>query len=256
MLNDLKRLEEALASYDKAIALKPDCEFLLGDMIHTKMMICDWSNLEAQIAQLVNKIDCAEKVCMPFALLAISNSPELQRKAAEIYTLARHPLDNALPRIAKRQRREKIRVGYFSADFREHNVAFLAAELFEKHDRSRFEVTAFAFGGGDAGDDMRRRLEMAFDKFIDVRNHSDRDVALLARTLEIDIAVDLGGFTAGSRTDIFAMRAAPVQVNYLGYSGTLGATYMDYLIADTTVIPATRQKYYTEKIAYLPNSYM
>jgi protein O-GlcNAc transferase len=254
-LNDLKRHEDALASYDKAMALKPDLEFLYGQLIHTKMTICDWSNFETQIAQLVHKIDHSEKVSQPFPLLAATNSPELQRKAAEIYAVARYPLNIALPKIAKRQRSNKIRIGYFSADFREHNVAFLAAELFEKHNRSQFELTAFAFGS-DTKDSMRRRLEIAFDRFIDVRNRSDRDVALLARTFEIDIAVDLGGFTAYRRTEIFAMRAAPVQVNYLGYSGTMGATYMDYLIADTTVIPTQHQKYYTEKIAYLPNSYM
>ena len=254
-LRDLNRPEESLASYDKAIALKPDFEFLLGDLMHTKMKICDWSNLETQIAQLVHKIDRGEKVSPPFPLLADTNSAELQRKAAEIYALARHPLDNALPKIAKRSRREKIRIGYFSADFREHPTAFLTAELFERHNRSQFEVTAFAFGL-DTRDSMRQRLEAAFDKFIDVRTRSDRDVALLARNLEIDIAVDLGGFTADSRTNIFAMRAAPLQVNYLGFPGTMGSEYIDYLIADPTLILAPHQKHYVEKIAYLPNSYM
>ena len=151
--------------------------------------------METQIAQLVHKIDRAEKVAQPFSLLAETNSPELQRKAAEIYALARYPLNSALPKIVKRQRRNKIRIGYFSAEFRKSATAFLTAELFERHNRSQFEVTAFSFGI-DTRDDMRRRLEAAFDKFIDVRNRSDRDVALLARNLEIDIAVDLGGFTA------------------------------------------------------------
>ena len=254
-LNALKRREEALASYKKAIALKPDCDFLLGGLIHTKMTMCDWSNLETQISQLVHKIDRSENVSTPYSFLVATDSPELQRRVAEIYALANYPLNSALPKIVKRKHPDKIRIGYFSADFREHNVAFLAAELFEKHNRSQFDVTAFAFGL-DTRDTMRQRLEGAFDQFIDVRNQSDRDVALLARKLEIDIAVDLGGFTADNRTNIFAMRAAPVQVNYLGYSGTMGATYMDYLIADTTIIPALHQKYYTEKIAYLPNSYM
>src|SRR5262249_58729185 len=130
--------------------------------IHMKLRICNWSNLEAQIAQLVHKIDCAEKVSEPFPVLAATNSPELQRKAAEIYALARYPLDSALPKIAKRQRHEKIRVGYFSSEFRNHAIAFLFAELFEIHNRSQFEVTAFSFGI-DTRDDMRRRLEAAFD---------------------------------------------------------------------------------------------
>jgi predicted O-linked N-acetylglucosamine transferase (SPINDLY family) len=254
-LRNLKRLAEALASYETAIALKPDFEFLYGNLINTKMMICDWSNLETKIAQLVHKVDRAEKVSQPFPLLAATNSPELQRKAAEIYALARYPLNLALPKIAKRQRRNKIRIGYFSSEFRNHPTAFLTAELFEQHNRSQFEVAAFSLGI-DTRDDMRRRLEAAFDKFLDVRNRSDRDVASLARNLEIDIAVDLGGFsTKDCRMGIFSMRAAPMQVNYLVYAGTTGAEYIDYLIADSTLIPASNQKYFSEKIVYLPNSY-
>ena len=253
-LNELKRHEDALVSYDKAIALKPDFEFLLGDLIHTKMKICDWNNLERQIAQLVYKIDCAKKVSVPFQVLAATNSPKLQKKAAEIYTLAKYPLNNALPKIAKRQTRNKIRIGYFSSDFRVHPVACLIAELFERHNRSQFETTAFSFGPY-TGDDMRRRLEAAFDKFIDIRTQLDRDVALLARKLEIDIAIDLGGHTKDNRTNIFSMRAAPVQVNYLGFPGTMGAEYIDYLIADPALIPASNQEYFSEKMVYLPNSY-
>ena len=250
----LNRPDEALASYEKAIALKPDFEFLHGNLIFMKMMICDWSNLETQLVQLAPKIDRAEKVAQPIILLAGTNLPELQRKAAEIYSRAKFPSNMALPKIAKRQRRNKIRIGYFSGEFRSQATGFLTAELFERHNRSQFDVTAFSFSM-DAGDDMRRRLEAAFDKFLDVRNRSDRDVALLARTLEIDVAVDLGGFTRDARMGIFSMRAAPVQVNYLVYPGTTGAEYVDYLIADQTLIPASHQKYFSEKIVYLPNSY-
>ena len=254
-LKDLKRFEEALASYDKAIALKPDCEFLYGELVHTKMMICDWSDLEGQIAQLAAKIEHREPASSPFAILSLTSSLRLQRSAAEIYVLAKYPPSNMLAQIAKRQKGDKIRIGYFSADFREHPVSIMAAELFEGHDRSRFEVTAFSIGW-DTKDAMRKRLEASFDKFIDVRNNSDRDVALLARKLEIDIAVDLGGFIADTRTNIFAMRTAPIQVNYFGYPGTMGAVYMDYVIADPTVIPVPHQQHYAERIAYLPNSYM
>src|SRR5262249_5288055 len=228
--------------------------FLHGNLIFMKMMICDWSNLENQIAQLVYKIDRAEKVSQPIILLAGTNFPRLQKKAVEIYARARYPLNVSLPNIVKRDRRNKIRIGYFSGEFQNQATAFLTAELFEQHNRSQFEVTAFSFGL-DTGGDMRRRLEAAFDKFLDVRNRSDRDVALLARDLEIDIAVDLGGFTQDPRMGIFSMRAAPVQVNYLVYAGTTGAEYIDYLIADPTLIPASNQKYFSEKIVYLPNSY-
>ena len=254
-LNKLKRHEEALASLDKALALKPDSEFLLGDLLHTKMYICDWSNLETIIAQIAHKIKNAERVCSPFPLIATTHSPELRRKASEIYNLAEHPVSNALPRIARRQRRTKIRIGYFSSDFREHPISYLTAELFEKHDRSRFDVLAFSFSPFTS-DGTQQRLVSAFDKFIDVRHRSDKEVAMLARELEIDLAVDLNGFTRGCRPNIFSMRAAPVQVNYLDPGGTMGADYMDYLIADTTLIPMSSQKYFSERIAYLPNTYL
>ncbi len=130
----------------------------------------------------------------------------------------------------------------------------LIAELFEMHDRSRFEITAFAFGP-EANDAMRTRLEKAFDSFIDVRAQSDAEVALLARKLGIDIAVDLGGFTEHSRPKIFARRAAPIQINFLGYPGTTGAAYMDYIVGDRIVIPAGSRDHYSEKVVYLPNSY-
>jgi predicted O-linked N-acetylglucosamine transferase (SPINDLY family) len=254
-LRDLNRPEEALVSYGRAIALKPEYDFLYGTWLHTKMTICDWRNFKSEVDELIGKLKDAKKASVPFSFLSISGSLELQRKAAEIWTLAKYPENKLLHQIVKRQRRKKIRIGYFSADFREHPVAILTAELFERHNRSQFEIIAFSFDS-NTKDDMRQRLKTAFDNFIDVSNRSDREVTLLARDLEIDIAVDLGGLTKGNRTRIFAMRAAPVQVNYLGYSGTMGANYIDYLIADTALIPAPHQKYYSEKVVYLPHSYM
>jgi predicted O-linked N-acetylglucosamine transferase (SPINDLY family) len=253
-LSELKRFEEALASYDKAIALKPDYEFLFGSLIHTKMKICDWSNLQTKIAQLVDKIGHAERVSPPFPLLAATNSPELQRKAAEIYVLARYPLNNALPKIAKRQRREKIRIGYFSADFRNHPGAYSMVEMFELHDRSKFELFGFSFSPENEYE-LKSRLEPAFDKFMDVNSYTDIDVALLARNMEIDIAIDRNGFTQYCRPNIFAARAAPLQVSCKAYPGTMGTGYIDYLISDPIVVPADHRENYSEKIAYLPNSY-
>ena len=181
-LAELKRPEDALSSYDKAIALGPDHEFLYGTWVYAKTRICDWSDLEKQIGILAKKVERSEKATPPFSLLAISDSPALHRASAESAVAAKFPSNNSLPAIAKRPRRNKIRLGYFSADFREHPVAALIAELFEKHDRSRFEVIAFSFGP-DANDDMRKRLKRAFDQFIDVKGQSDREVALLARSL-------------------------------------------------------------------------
>ena len=254
VLNELSRPAEALESFDKAISLKPDFQFLLGHLLFAKRWICDWNNLALQVAQLFYKIERSEKVSPPFPLLALSNSPKLQLYASKLYANARHPVNPILPDIASRKRHDKISIGYFSGDFRQHPVALLVAGLFENHDRSRFEVTAFSFGP-NTNDDMEQRISRACDGFFNIRNRSDTDAASLARALRVDIAVDLSGFTLGCRPGIFSMRAAPIQVNYLGYPGTMGIEYYDYLIADRTLIPDTDRSYYTEKIAYLPNTY-
>jgi predicted O-linked N-acetylglucosamine transferase (SPINDLY family) len=143
-------------------------------------------------------------------------------------------------------------VGYFSGDFHIHPVSTLSAELYELHDRSRFEVTAFSFGA-DSQHPMRQRLKNAFDRFVDVRSRSDEEVARLSREMGLDIAVDLGGFTGDTRFKIFALRAAPLQVSYLGYLGTTAAPYMDYLVADAVLVPRELRRHYTEKLLYLPS---
>ena len=146
----------------------------------------------------------------------------------------------------------KIRIGYFSADFREHPLAYLTAELYELHDRDHFEIHAFSFGIA-SNDELNLRIKAGVDHFHDVDLMSHKEVALLARSLEIDIAVDLGGLTGRSRTNIFALTAAPIQLSYIGYLGTMGADYYDYLIADPIMIPQENQKHYVEKIVYLPS---
>lgn len=254
VLFDMNRFEDALESYDRALALNPDAEFIYGMRLHTKMRICDWADVENQHMQLEKKIECGEKAATPFSVLAITSSLALQKKSAEIYVNDAYPMRHSLPEIYKYPKHDRIRIGYFSADFHNHATSYLMAEMFEMHDKTKFELIAFSFGPA-VNDDMRKRVAAAFDQFIDVRSQSDKDIAALSRNLEIDIAVDLKGFTQESRVGIFAERAAPIQVNYLGYPGTMGAEYIDYLIADPILIPENSQKYYSEKIAYLPNSY-
>jgi predicted O-linked N-acetylglucosamine transferase (SPINDLY family) len=235
----LKQYEAAIGSYDQAIALKPDVQFLFGVRLHTKMQVCDWSEMDANIAQLTARITRGEAASPPFAMQALSGCPKLHKRVAEIWVREKCPLNRSMPAIPKRAKRGKIKVAYFSADYRNHATSYLIAELFELHDRSQFELTAFSFGP-DSRDAMRQRLEAACDHFIDVRRESDREAALLARKLQVDIAVDLMGFTQDSRPGIFASRAAPVQVSYLGYPGTMGAEYMDYLMADARQSPRHR----------------
>jgi predicted O-linked N-acetylglucosamine transferase (SPINDLY family) len=219
------------------------------------MQICDWRGMSADVEQIATGLRHGFPVALPFISLAILPDPKLHKLAAESWIQQECPPDASLGAIAARPRAPKIRVGYFSADFRAHPVAHLTAGMFEQHDRSKLELTAFAFGPG-TGDAMRVRMSKAFDRFIDVHERTDIEVAALARDLEIDIAVNLNGITENSRSKLFSLRAAPIQINYLGYPGTMGAPFMDYLIADGVVVPRGHQPDYSEKIVYLPGSFM
>ena len=255
VLENLKRLDEALLDHEQSILLNSEIDFTFACLLHTKMHLCIWDDFTNQVYQLSQKINSDEKVASPFTVVALIEDPEIQRLSAEIFAKVLYPLNNDLPKIARYSKHFKIRVAYFSVDFRIHPVAALTAELYETHDRNQFEIYAFSFGP-DTNDELNIRIKAGVDYFYDVRTMSDKDIAILTRSLEIDIAVDLGGYTADSRTGIFAMQVAPIQVNYLGYPGTMAAEYMDYLIADHTLIPKHLQQHYLEKIVYLPNSYM
>lgn len=254
-LRALKRIDEALSNFVCAMTLNPNMDFILGYVLHTKMHLCLWDDLPNLLTQLIDKINNGLKVINPFPLLSLLDDPDIQRKAAEIYVNEYFPQSYVLPTISSYPKHTKIRIGYFSADFNNHPVAILTAELYETHDRSQFEIYAFSYGP-DTNDALNVRIKAGVDHFYDVHNLLDKDVVLLARNLEIDIAVDLGGFTVNSRTGIFAMQAAPIQVNYLGYPGTMAVDYMDYLIADCILIPEYKQQYYSESIVYLPHSFM
>ncbi len=253
-LHELKRFEEAIAYYEKGLSLKPDIDWVYGDLLHTKMKICSWLDLTESLRDLSNKVMANERVVSPFPLLALSNDALLHKKSSEIYIQSKYPFKPVLKPISKRPQSQKIRVGYFSADFHNHATGYLMAELFELHDKSQFELVGFSFGQ-ITNDEMRQRLEKSFDQFIEVGANSDVEIAKLSRDLNIDIAVDLKGFTQDARTGIFTYRAAPIQVNYLGYPGTLGADYIDYIIADKTLIPSEFQSCYSERVVYLPDSY-
>ena len=271
LLYELGRPEQAAASLGKGfelcgyskqaaatgphVGLPPQLKFLPGLRRYLLMQMCEWQGMDADLQWIAEGLRQQLRVTEPFPVLAILDDRALQRAAAEIWTRDESPPDHSLGSIAMRPRSPKIRVGYFSSDFRSHPVAYLTAGLFERHDRSRFDLTAFAFGP-ETKDAMRARLSMAFDRFIDVGQRSDVEVATLARELGIDIAVNLNGITQNCRNRIFALRAAPLQVSYLGYAGTTGASYIDYLVADGTVVPRTHQREYLEKIIYLPGSFM
>ena len=252
-LNDLNQFDAAIASYDQAIQLKPDFDYLFGTLLYARMQLCDWSGFENNIAKLLKNIELGIKTSPSFGVLALTTSLPIQRKASEIWISDKYPYNPSLGPIAKPQRSNKIRIGYFSADFREHPVSYSIVELFELHDRSKFELVAFSFGP-NTNDAMMKRVMLAFDEFIDVTTKTDSEIATLARSLKIDIAIDLGGHTGNNRIGIFSYRAAPIQVSYMGYPGTSGASYIDYYLGDKTTIPEESRQYYSEKIVYLPNS--
>ena len=253
-LKELKQLDSAIESYDKAFSLKPDHPYLLGMRQHLKMLICDWEDFESNIRLIKQKIQGKFKATSSFTMIGLPVSLSDQRQTAENWYRDKFPSNSYLGPIVQHQRQAKIRLGYFSADFHNHATAYLMAELFERHDKEKFELIAFSFGP-ETKDEMQIRVSQAFDHFINVASLSDLEVALLSRELGIDIAIDLKGVTQDYRLSIFSYRAAPIQVSYLGYPGTLGADYIDYLIADKTLIPPQSQQHYSEKIVYLPNSY-
>lgn len=249
----LKRFQDAANCFRKSLELNPAAVYLEGFVLYTRLLCCDWGNFTDDLYKLTLKIQQGQKVVVPFPVLALTTSLDLQRKAAENFVAYQFAENKLLGPIHQRQRDDnKIRIGYFSADFRDHPVSNLMVEIFELHDRNRFELIGFSFGPAN-NDEVRKRLAAAFDQFVDVHDKSDTEVAVLSRELGVDIAVDLGGHTEDARTGVFALRAAPVQVSYLGYLGTMGAPYFDYLIADKCTVPEEYRPYYAEKVAYIPS---
>ncbi len=254
ILGRLGRREEQYEAFDKAFALKPDLPFAEGARLLAKMQICAWDGIEDDCARLAAHVRRGERRSDPFTMLVASPSPAdhmicAEQYAAQLYLAPTEPLWRG-----ERYGHDRIRVAYLASEFHDHVVAHVTAGMFEAHDRSRFETTAVSFGP-DPDDDMRRRLRGAFDRFLDVRTRSDQDVAQTLRDLEIDIAVDLTGYTGFARTAVLAHGVAPIQVSYLGYPGTMGASYIDYIVADPTVIPPEHEVHYTESIVRLPDTY-
>ena len=250
---EFKRYADALAAYDKALNSDPDLAHAAGHHLHMKLNICDWTNLEAEITHLLSALRDRKRVSASFPLLSIRSSPADQLQCARQYA-SHQPRFRPISNGQVYARHDRIRVAYGSSDLREHAVANSMIGLFEHHDRSRFETTAISF---DAKEDseFRRRIKASFECFIDVPLRRDEDVAAIVRQLEIDIFIDLNGLTRNRRMGIFARRPAPIQVNYLGYPGTMGAEYYDYILADPTVIPEEHFEFYSEKVVWLPDSF-
>jgi protein O-GlcNAc transferase len=253
---ELKRYNEAIVAYDQALRFKPDLRDVEGARLNTKMLLCDWIGFDAECSSLTSAVKNKKPNTGPFNFLTVSSSAEDQLQCAALWVAENCPPTQNVVRRGGHSRHEKIGIAYVSADFREHHpVAFLIAGMLEAHDKSRFDVTAISLGPDD-NSQMRQRLKSSVDHFIDANTLNDNEIVNLVRSSEIDILVDLTGFTAGSRTRIFAARSAPIQVNYLGYPGTMGAHYIDYILSDRFVIPGEMREFYSEKVVYLPDSFM
>jgi protein O-GlcNAc transferase len=252
---ELKNYEKSITYYEKALNLKPEIEWVPGYLLNVKMVIAQWDNFNAVLDDIIKGVKTRKKIIQPFGFFSLIDDPDLHKQSNEIYAQNRYPHNPLLGSLSKQESKKKIRVAYVSTDFRTHPVAFLTAQLFSLHNRDQFEIFAISLQNAP-NDAMHQRLRSTFDHFIDAKELSDPDIAQLGRNLEIDIAVDMGGFTQFARPGIFSYRVAPIQVSWLGYPGTLGSDYIDYLVADKTVIPDSMQQYYSEKVAYLPDSYL
>jgi predicted O-linked N-acetylglucosamine transferase (SPINDLY family) len=240
----------ALEDLKKAAQLKPHLDYLLSAIFFDKKAFADWDDLENLGKQLLEMAEKGNRAITPFAFISHFDSLSQQLNVTKTWITSQINQDNrGSSLLQKIPRKEKIHLGYFSSDFNEHPVTYASAGLFRHHDKSKFKITGFYFGRKK--DTTVESLSKVFDEFYDIADFSDLEVTELARKSKIDIAIDMNGYTRGSRPAIFLNQAAPVQVNYLGYPGTMGTLLMDYIIADEVVIPPESRKYYTEKIAYL-----
>ena len=251
-LMESKRFAEAVEASDRALAFAPGNIIAARLGIHARLFACDWSRRAEDKRRITEGLRAGQNIIGPFQHRAISDSEAENLLLAQLWAKAVPAPANPLWR-GETYRHDKIRVAYISTDFRDHVVSHVIAGCFEHHDKTRFETTAISCGPDD-GSKIRRRLEAAFDHFIDVQAKSDLEIAMIMREREIDIAVDLMGYSR--RSSVLAYRPAPLQVNYLGYPGTMAAPFMDYIIADPVLIPDENQIHYSEHVVYLPHSYM
>jgi len=261
---EMQKRSEAFDCYQRVLALDPQHFAAKINLLHRMQHQCEWNGLKAGINKIRKAVYETSKTRKnqfpPFIFMSLPGTTAMEQKhCAERFVQfeykALFPLRDKLGFKFDRMHNEKIHIGYLSADLRQHPVSFLMAETFELHDRSRFHITAYSYGPDD-GSAMRKRLENAFDSFVDIQNDQYEEAAKKIYTDHIDVLVDLTGHTQNSRSGIMALRPAPIQVNYLGYPGTMGADFVDYLIADQFVVPQGHQKYYTEKVVWMPDCFL
>lgn len=255
-LRDERRLDQAIAAYSRALALRPGYAEARDGLLHQMQRICDWSRFDELWAAHRAAVESDPNARVsPFSLLALPSTAAEQLRCARNWARIRlDPVSRLRSRLGfsfAPSRHGKLRVGYLSGDFRDHAVARLIAGLFELHDRKRFEIRGYSFGPDD-GSDIRARIVRACDGFTDISALSFEEAARRLFDDGVNILIDLAGYTQHCRTEILALRPAPIQVNYLGFAGTLGTDFHDYIITDRFITPPASAAFYTEKFVYLP----
>ncbi|HEY1735372.1 MAG TPA: tetratricopeptide repeat protein, partial [Methylovirgula sp.] len=250
-----RRSADAIDAYSRALELDPNLTPVHVQLYHQRRAACDWDDIENSEARLLARVADCEDPLPPFAFLSMDSSPALQQRIARNWAAAfvtPRPFVHARP--AMNAPKKKLKIGYLSSDFHRHATAHLMAELFERHDRSKFEIIAYSHGSDDRGE-MRYRLGKAFDSFVDLQGVDDGKAAERIYADGIDILVELKGYTQLARSEIAAHRPAPIQVNFVGFPGTMGCDFIDYVIGDPITLPMDQQPFYDEKIVHLPDCY-
>ena len=249
---------QAQQAYTQALRIAPDNVHALSALMRAERCVADWQHHDERLAQVLQAATDSETPVNPFLMTIISDDPLLLKRASvlESAQIGQHIKPWAFPKSTTGTTpKERLRIGYFSADFHDHATSYLMAQLLESHDRQRFEIFAYSFGPNAKQHAYRQRLERGVEHFYEVSALGARTIARLARSHGIDIAVDLKGHTRQGRPQIFAWRAAPVQVSYIGFPGTLGSPWIDYVVGDTTVIPHGDEAHFTEQVVRLPGCY-
>jgi predicted O-linked N-acetylglucosamine transferase (SPINDLY family) len=254
LLREMKRFDAAADDFGRILRIAPHHSYASGQRLHCRMHACDWNGFQTETDAVVRGVRAGERICMPFAFQTVSSSPEDLQACSRIFARDKYPQVETHLWSGERYSHGPIRLGYVSGEFRDHATSHLTAGLFEAHDKNRFKLYAFD-NGHDDGSATRKRLTAAFDEFCDISQMPDLEAARLVRSREIDILINLNGYFGRERNGVFRLRPVPVHVNYLGFPATLGADFVDYIVADRIVIPEEERRWYDEKVVYLPDSY-
>ena len=254
-LHETGEYADCIKSLEKALYLNPNMNYLIGKIHHSKMFLCDWKDFDSFNNKIVKIIKDGKILIDPFILLSLIDDAELQKINTKNYIDHLTSNNEKYEKNYRKNKKSKIKVGYFSAEYHNHPVLFLIMDVFKNHDKSLFEIYGFSHGPNLEENIWRKKVKPYFNDFFDVSNKSDEEIVSLSKKIGIDIAVNLTGLTSNHRTNIYKKRVAPIQINFLGFAGTMGAKFIDYIISDKIIIPKEMKKNYTEKILYLPNCY-